>query len=289
MKYKKWRELEIDPYKIPFQNIKIEKIISYLPAGNDVVECIGIYNDQKVNFFIKIERSKMADFKSEIDNITLLEQNNYYSKLPTILESGNIDQKYYLVLSKVKGKRLSEILKKDDVKTAYLKKYGKELADIHQIPTSKFKQAKQRVINDILNEDTYPKYDHYLDKYLNYLKDNKPNIKMDTFIHGDFHYANVLFKQKDIVGVLDWEYSGKGFKEQDIAWALILRPSGIFFDTLDDIKDFLTGYKEQNSYNEKYLKWCLINGYCHFYIMNLNNLEYISKLKELLELVFNTL
>ena len=60
----------------------------------------------------------------------------------------------------------------------------------------------------------YKYMDEFLKPYLIYLQEN--NIQKDgsTFIHGDFHYANVLWKQNDISGVLDWEYSGRGFKEQ---------------------------------------------------------------------------
>lgn len=54
-------------------------------------------------------------------------------------------------------------------------------------------------------------------------------------------------------------------------------------DNVNDIKVFLSGYKEELSFNfNKYL-WCLINCYCHFYNMNSNNKEYCAKILELLE------
>lgn len=40
---KKWRDSLIDPMKIPFKNISLDKIISYPYAGNDVFEYVGKY------------------------------------------------------------------------------------------------------------------------------------------------------------------------------------------------------------------------------------------------------
>ena len=65
---------------------------------------------------------------------------------------------------------------------------------------------------------------------MNFLKNNDFNKDFTTFIHGDFHYGNILWLDNCVNGVIDWEYSGVGFKEQDIAWALILRPGQKFMD-----------------------------------------------------------
>ena len=87
--------------------------------------------------------------------------------------------------------------------------------------------------------------------------------------------------------MLDFEYSGIGVKEQDIAWACILRPNQKFMDSIHDIKMFLSGYLEEGNFNIQIFKWCLINGYCHFYLMNKNNKLYIKKILILLESVYN--
>ena len=55
-----------------------------------------------------------------------------------------------------------------------------------------FAAAKQRSINDLPKEEKYQN-DSNIIIYINYLKENKPLIKFDTFIHGDFHYANILW------------------------------------------------------------------------------------------------
>ena len=123
--------------------------------------------------------------------------------------------------------------------------------------------------------------------YIDYLSKNRIIFNNKTFIHGDFHYANILWQDEEISGVLDFEYGGMRFKEQDIAWSIVLRPTQIFMDNLEDIKCFLKGYLEVGTYDKSKLKWCIINAYCHFYLMNKDNVKYIDKLKQLMESTYN--
>lgn len=279
----KWRDSLIDINDINFKNIKFEKIISYPPAGNDVFECIGIKDNKEINFIVKSERGPFADFSNEIK---VLEKLKDKLPIPTVIEHGSINNHTYIVLSKIEGEKLSDIFKEDKTanKNKYLFNYGKELAKIHKLNID-WTPAKLLNINDIPTLDHYKEFNSWETKIINYLKETKPkDIKYDTFIHGDFHYGNILWDNYKIKGILDWEYSGKGFKEQDIAWSLILRPGQKFMDNKEDITSFLEGYKSENNYNEDKLKWCLINGSMHFYLMNRkkDNKEYLEKIKSLI-------
>lgn len=284
MIYEKWRELNIDPSKIKYKNIIVERIISYPPAGNDVVECIAEVNGKKENVFIKIERSKVCDFESEVKHLNYLLDNNYYTKLPKVYENGSFDGKNYIVLSKIEGERLSDILSKDkENKKGLLYKYGKELAIIHKIPCQTLNIAKQRIINELPEVKIYTllESEKEIKKYIDYLKENDFEKSYDTFIHGDFHYGNILWVNDEINGVIDWEYSGRGLKEQDIAWAITLRYNQKFMNNKEDINNFLNGYKSIGNYNDKILKWCLINAYCHFYLMN-KDIDYRKSILKML-------
>lgn len=283
----KWRDSLTDIHDINFKNVEFEKIISYPPAGNDVFECAGKHKGKKINFIFKSERGKFADFSNEIKVLKAV-QNIF--PVPTILESGKVNNFTYIVLSMIEGEKLSDIFK-DDLKAdknKYLYLYGQELAKIHQLDIE-WKQAKMRDVNDYPNTDFYKNLNDWELQVINYLKDTKPAINYDTFIHGDFHYGNILWNNYKITGVLDWEYAGKGFKEQDIAWALILRPGQRFMDNFDDLKSFLKGYKSIDDYAEDKLKWCFINGTMHFYLMNKKqkNTEYLERLQQMINSLMN--
>lgn len=284
MIYKKWRESIIDIGKLPLKEVTLEKIISYPPAGNDVWECLGKYHGKNISFFVKSERGKFANFENEV--IVL---NRIYNILPVpkVLESGKYNGHTYIVLNKINGDKLSDIINciAFDDRLKYLYNYGKMLGYIHKIKLN-CDMAYRRSINDIPSISDYNNLDDWSLTVIDFLKEKKPrHIISDTFIHGDFHYGNVLFFDFEVSGVLDWEYSGLGFKEQDIAWSLILRPTQTFMKTKYEIQSFLEGYKSENNFNLAYLKWCLINGSLHFYLMNINtnNKKYLNYLKEQIE------
>lgn len=279
MIYKKYRELTIDLFSIQYKNIKLKKIISYPPAGNDVVEAIADIKNKEENVYIKFERSKMANFETEYKHLKLLDDINIF---PKVIEFGSINGKNYIILEKIEGDRLSDIFKQDKKdKNLYLKEYGKTLSQIHNIQNRGFDKAFQRPINE--TPKNYKNSDEFSEKIIKYLEENKIEKDNKTFIHGDFHYANVLFKNKKVNGIIDLEYSGLGFKEQDIAWALILRPGQKFMDNIDDINLFLDGYRSKSDFEYDKFKWCYINGSIHFYLMNYENEEYKQKVRNLIE------
>lgn len=279
MIYKKYRELTIDLFSIQYKNIKLKKIISYPPAGNDVVEAIADIKNKEENVYIKFERSKMANFETEYKHLKLLSDINIF---PKVIEFGSVNDKKYIILEKIEGNRLSDIFQQDRKdKETYLKEYGKTLSQIHNIQNRGFDKAFQRPINEV--PKNYKNSDEFSGKIIKYLEENKIEKDNKTFIHGDFHYANVLFKNQKVNGIIDLEYSGLGFKEQDIAWALILRPGQKFMDNIDDINLFLEGYRSKSDFEYDKFKWCYINGSIHFYLMNYENEEYKQKIRNLIE------
>ncbi len=284
MKYKKWRELSVDLKNINYKNIDFLKEENYMPAGNDVVEAKVKTNDKIENVFIKYERSNITDLENEKNALSIL--TNKIKEIPKVIEYGTYNGKAYLITEKLKGKKLSEIFSKKGInKGKYLLNYGEKLASIHKLEKEPFKISLKRKINDYPKDET--KFDEYAKRVVEYLKLNEIKKDNNTFIHGDFHYGNVLFRYGKVSGILDFEYSGRGFKEQDIAWACILRPTGNFMDTKEDINYFLEGYKKIGSFDYEKFKWCYINASIHFYLMNMNNKEYQEKLKKLIDYMLN--
>ncbi len=226
----------------------------------------------------------MSNFDNEVTILKLLKEK---LPVPKVYEYGRYGDYKYIVLSKLEGDKLSTIIKiTNDKSRNYLFSYGSWLAKIHSLKL-KSDIAMQRPINDYPNIEKYKDLNKDEKKIINYLINNKPDIVFDTFIHGDFHYGNILWKGKKITGILDFEYAGIGFKEQDIAWALILRPNQEFLCEKAEIKLFFDGYKTIGNYDFDKLKWCLINGYMHFYLMNRNsdNKKYLDKLIELIDML----
>lgn len=262
---KKWRET-IDPFKLKYNNFTLKEILGYPHAGNDVFYVKGIYKNKEIYAFIKINRQKGADVKNEIEVLNKINLEN----TPQIIDYD--EEKTFRVSIALNGERLSTILGDNSnlESLQYLEKYGRKLGEIHLIDDN-FENVKDRRFFHI------PPMSYFEDNNLDlniydYLNNNKPEKINYCFCHGDFHYANILWENKNISGVLDFELSGKGNKEFDIAWAIIIRQGQKFLKTEEEVEKFLEGYNSVNFCNYNYVKYYMILIYVWFY--EFSNIEH---------------
>ena len=254
----KWRET-IDPFKLKYNNFKLREVLGYPHAGNDVFYVKGIYNNKEIYAFLKVNRQKGADVKNEIEVLKKIQLEN----TPQIID---YDQEMtYRVSIALNGERLSTILGDNyNLESLdYLEKYGRKLGEIHSI-TGDFEIVKDRRFFHIPSKTYFEENNLDINIY-NYLNDNKPEVINYCFCHGDFHYANILWEDKNISGILDFELSGKGNKEFDIAWAIILRQGQKFLKTNVEFEKFFKGYNSINSCDFNYVKYYMILIYVWFY------------------------
>lgn len=272
---KKWKET-IDPFSIEFNNFKLLKVLGYPHARNDVFYCVGKHNKKRIKCFIKYASKKDSNIAHEIETIQKLN----FDFLPMICDYDKTGK--FIVTKEINGERLSYILQtnKKEHSIDYMFEYGKTLAKIHMVKED-FPKVKHRKFFDIPTIE-YLK-ENNLEFIYDYLQTNKPKEINKCFCHGDFHYANVLWKKKKLVAVLDWELSGIGNKEFDIAWAIINRPSQKFLKTQEEVDKFLEGYQTLNSCNVEYVKYYMILVYSHFISVDKENLEYQEFVRKILK------
>jgi len=254
----KWRETA-DPFQLPFSRFLLKEVLGYPHAGNDVFQVTGMYHEQEVEAFIKIARQRGADIRREIDTVSALG----WSTLPAIIDHDENKERFVVTMAK-EGERLSTILGDNQglASMEYLYEYGQTLALLHKTEGS-FPDVKDRSYFHIPPPEHFEK--HGLEFVYEYLIKHQPKEIHRCFCHGDFHYANILWKDKHISAILDFELSGMGNKEFDIAWALILRPGQRFLKTGEEIRRFLEGYLSQGSFQAEYVRYYMILIYSRFY------------------------
>ena len=255
---KKWRET-IDPYKLTFKNFELLEVLGYPHAGNDVFYAKGIYKGNEVFVFIKVNRQNGADVKNEVETLNKINLDN----TPIVIDYD--DEMTYRVSIALPGERLSVISKQipNHELLNYLKTYGETLARIHLI-NGEFNHVKDRKFFHIPSKEYFEKQNINMEVY-HYLVSSKPKEITYCFVHGDFHYANVLWQDKKISGLLDFELSGYGNKEFDIAWAITVRPSQEFLKEQQEIDSFISGYKTIGECNLEYIKYYMVLIYSWFY------------------------
>ncbi|WP_008826739.1 phosphotransferase [Haloplasma contractile] len=272
----KWRET-MDPFTLTLKEYELREILGYPHAGNDVFYVNGIYKDGKAKkAFLKVERQKTADIKREVSIINQL----CFSFMPKLLDYSIDNKPRYLLTEESKGERLSYILGNNEnlESCKYMDLYGELLAKIHNVKID-CEPVKPRDFT--LDNKFYEKHDlGYISKYLNTIKRNDSYC----FIHGDCHYANILWDNNQVSCLLDFELSGYGSREYDLAWALALRPGQKFLKTLIEYKIFLKSYRKYHTYCQKTLNYYLILFQVFFYKIAL---EYESdvELKERINLI----
>ena len=273
----KWRETA-DPFSFDFNNFTLVEVLGYPHAGNDVFFVKGIFDEKEVYAFIKSKRHVDANLENEVFIINSLPLSN----VPKVLDYDGKDFSF-CVLSAMDGQRLSVLVgdNADNRSLDYMFEYGKALASLHKSKIDGLKEVKWRRFFDIPSDEFLAEYG--LDFVKDYLVKNKPSKINQCFVHGDFHYANLLWENGKISGILDFELAGLGNKEFDVAWTVIRRPGQTFMKTQQEIDLFLEGYCSANTIDESLVKYYMVQVYCHFYAVGKNNEEYCAYIKDTLK------
>ncbi len=262
---KKWRET-IDPFSISFKIFKLEKVLGYPHARNDVFYVKGDFKGEMVFAFLKCQRVKEAGIEKEVAFL----KTNSIPNAPKLLEYA--DDFSYVLTKRVTGKRLSQIVgNEEDKALEFLEEYGKKLAELHALNIV-CEKAEERKFFSLPSEEFCK--ENGLEKFRDFLEKRKPIKTNSCFCHGDMHYANVLWRGKKISGILDFELSGIGNKEFDIAWAIFRRPGQKFMKTQKEIDLFLKGYKQKGECEESFVKFYIAQCYLHFYKIGFKDEEY---------------
>lgn len=252
----KWRET-MDPFSLKFNNFELKEILGYPHAGNDVFYVSGMGIDgEEIKGFLKVERQKTADIEREVTIIKSLD----LVFLPTIIDY-SLDGPKYILTREVGGQRLSHILGNNENMESlkYMEAYGRLLAEIHSV---EMEPIPVKARNFTLPHEFY--LDNGLEYIEKYLLESKPQ---DTkcFIHGDCHYANILWKDYKVSCLLDYELAGYGSREYDLAWALVLRPGQRFLQTKEEKEIFLESYKRYHKYSKEALEYYMVLFSLFFY------------------------
>lgn len=272
MKYEKWRET-IDPFSLPYTCFELEEILGYPPAGNDVFHARGRYQGKTVSTYIKAARQQGADIARETSALCMLKG----FPTPPVIDGG-LKPPFCVTLS-LQGERLSNILgdNADHASLRYMEEYGCMLARLHQV-SDDFPPVAHRRFFDIPERAYFE--EHGLMPAYAYLQENPPGERSICFCHGDFHYANILWKDGHISGVLDFELCGMGDRDFDIAWALIHRPGQRFMNTIEEIERFLCGYARLGTFDSRRIKYFMALIYVRFYALGAQDAQYATYVKE---------
>ena len=253
----KWRET-CDPFALAYHAFRPTEVLGYPHAGNDVFHMRGQYEGRDVTAFVKVARQKDANLENEVRILLQL-------KAPTFPRVLDYDREgfQFSVTEEMLGERLSVIVgeNRNGEALSYMEEYGEMLARLHALPVKANRQADRRFHHRPTREALEALGLAYLDEYFA----NPPRNGETVFCHGDFHYANVLWRAHHISAVLDFELAGYGDHDFDLAWALFLRPGQRFLGTGEEAECFLNGYRKAGGHcDAEAVRYFMAQCYVHF-------------------------
>ena len=265
----KWRET-VDPFSLPYKQFELKRILGYPHAGNDVFHAEGIYRGETVRAYIKAARQSGANIENEVSILSRLDS----PIVPKVIDFCFAGMPFSVTLELV-GERLSTIVgdNADMSSISFLAEYGRTLAKLHGMKINEAKRVADRRFFHAPSAELLSKL--ALSR-LQALFENEPNSTSKCFCHGDFHYANILWQNGHISGILDFELSGIGERDFDIAWAIFRRPGQRFMKRDAEISEFLRGYSEIGEFDERAVRRYMAQCYIHFLEFSADDQEYCA-------------
>lgn len=270
----KWRDT-CDLFSLDFHTFAPTEILGYPHAGNDVFHVKGIFRDKEITAYVKVARQKGAAIENEVNILQRLS----LPYVPKLIDC-DLGSPQFAVTAERPGERLSVIVgdNENGESLSYMEEYGAMLGYIHTLKPDAPYVADRRFF--------HPPQKELLDKLdVPSLKDYfaaPPANTATVFTHGDFHYANILWQNRRISGVLDFELSGYGNRDFDIAWALILRPGQKFLKTQEERELFLKGYRRYGEYDSLAVTYYMSQIYAYFYPIGADDPQYARYVRDFL-------
>lgn len=264
----KWRS-GCDPFALNYHAFRPTEILGYPHAGNDVFHAKGVCGGREVTAYIKAARQAGAAIANEADILRRIP----LDRVPELIDA-DFGELSFSVTLEMPGQRLSAIVGEnaDMASLAYMEEYGEWLARIHALRLPAKPMADRKFF--------HAPPDALLEKLglapLRAYFSQEPEGGAVAFCHGDFHYANVLWENGHISGILDFELAGYGKRDFDIAWALILRPGQKFLKTEAERQLFLRGYRRHGEYDPRAVRYYMAQIYVYFLEFSAEDADYCA-------------
>jgi aminoglycoside phosphotransferase (APT) family kinase protein len=228
---------------------------------NRVYRCEGMRDGQPISFHLKVSKTRYHSLANEREVMLRLEKRGF--PVPRILWYGE-DRREFLALETQPGAMLRDVLNPSsdlfrvNSQERVLQELGELVARLHTQNLDWTENLRSALYGFLGEEDIL---DERFQETVLWLESNPPPSKEHVFVHGDLNDANVLVANSEVTAILDWESSGLGWREYELAW--ILRERQHYMNTPESRDSFLRGYTSITHYNDEALRWCEVLNCLH--------------------------
>ena len=189
-------------------------------------------NNQILDLILQMDRPGMERLEGtcarEAKIITIAKKTGV--PVPDVILSGhseNFSGRSFSITSKIPGETIARKILRDDewgiARQNFIADSAKALAAIHSIQETELTDIDLQRTDDALDtlrlvyealKDPHPTFD----LTFRWLEKNRPAPTGLTFVHGDYRLGNLLFGEKGLNAVLDWEIAHLGDPSEDLGW-----------------------------------------------------------------------
>lgn len=176
--------------------------------------------------------------------------------IPNVYHYTEDNHSNWTLMEYIEGVTLRSFLSnenKQETRHEAIYNFGKTLSKIHSTICPSELKNNSTWLDDMLIQAEYNLKHFNVDgslELLNKLKVNKPKFFDQTLIHGDFTIDNVLVKDGEITGVIDWSSGTYGDPRYDVS--LAIRPKPNVFEKKSEVSTFFEGYGNRIITDEEY-------------------------------------
>ncbi len=157
---------------------------------------------------------------------------------------------------------------------------GELLTALHRVPLGgiEFLRARSDSIDPVAAQRD--RYDGYgvlrpaIELGLRWLERNRPSVRPQVLIHGDFRVGNLMLSEQGVVAVLDWECSHLGSPAEDIGWLCTrswrFGQPDLTVGGIAPLSDLLAAYEmpDGSRLNEEEVRYWMIFGLVRWAVLN---------------------
>ncbi len=228
-------------------------VVSFEPIEAGASNSNYLLYTQQGRYILTVFDDKSIDYTIELGELLLfLAEHKFPTTRPLSPLKGGTNTLYEGKPVMIKAYISGQVHRNLD--NSMLRQVGAAIARLHQIPMPDFLSGKLpygvESFPSVISQNIDPEYERWIAKRLPYLEQYVQQELPQGLIHSDVFYDNVLFVDKKLKAIIDFENAIHHYKVFDLAMGIV-GLCGRLKGALDKVRALVNGYQQVRELEER--------------------------------------